>query len=406
MVEARPGVTVAVGMVGMNAAMYGFTVVANRRLAPSDFGALTALLGVLLIGTVVALAVQAVTARRLAIAAPEDLPQVAAQTLRVAAWMSAGVGAVVALSTVVLTPTLRLSSPMLVILAGATLVPLTMMGAQAGIAQGQRRWNLLMAIYLSSGIGRLVAGGVAVLISPTPTAAMIGVAIGGWAPVLVGISALRSGRRTAEPLRPLVTEIALSSHVLLAYFVLSNLDALVARNTLGAHDSGLYASGLILAKAALFLPQFVSVVVFGKLAQATTTSARLRAAAMVAALGGVAVIATAVLPRVALILVGGSRYGEIADRLWLFALAGSLLALVHLLVFDALARHAHGVTPLLWGAVVAVVVIAYGVDVHITGLVLTVAGVAAALAVVLLTLPNGTRKASVTGFVPGAADAD
>ncbi|MCW2839614.1 MAG: polysaccharide biosynthesis protein [Aeromicrobium sp.] len=376
----------------MNAAMYGFTVVANRRLVPADFGAVTALLGVLLIGTVVALAVQAVTARRLAVAAPEDLPQVTAQTLRVAAWMSAGVGVVVALSTVVLTPALRLSSPMLVVLAGATLVPLTLMGAQGGIAQGQRRWDLLMAIYLSSGVGRLIAGGVALVISPTPTAGMIGVAIGGWAPVVVGISALRAGRPTPEPLRPLVKEIALSSHVLLAYFVLSNLDALVARNVLGAHDSGLYASGLILAKAALFLPQFVSVVVFGKLAQGTTTGARLRAAAMVAGLGGVAVVATAVLPRVALILVGGSRYEEIADRLWLFALAGSLLALVHLLVFDALARHAHGVTPLLWGAVVAVIAVAYGLDVHIAGLVLTVAGVAATLAAVLLTLPNGARK--------------
>lgn len=390
--EARPGLVVAVGMVGMNAAMYGFTVVANRRLVPADFGAVTALLGVLLIGTVVALAVQAVTARRLAVAAPEDLPQVTAQTLRVAAWMSAGVGVVVALSTVVLTPALRLSSPMLVVLAGATLVPLTLMGAQGGIAQGQRRWDLLMAIYLSSGVGRLIAGGVALVISPTPTAGMIGVAIGGWAPVVVGISALRAGRPTPEPLRPLVKEIALSSHVLLAYFVLSNLDALVARNVLGAHDSGLYASGLILAKAALFLPQFVSVVVFGKLAQGTTTGARLRAAAMVAGLGGVAVVATAVLPRVALILVGGSRYEEIADRLWLFALAGSLLALVHLLVFDALARHAHGVTPLLWGAVVAVIAVAYGLDVHIAGLVLTVAGVAATLAAVLLTLPNGARK--------------
>jgi len=394
-------------MVGMNAAMYGFTVAANRRLVPSDFGAVTALLGVLLIGTVVALAVQAVTARRLAIADPQDLPRVVAETLRVAMWLSAGVGAVVAASTVVLTPALRLPSPLLIVLAGATLVPLTMMGAQAGIAQGLRRWNLLMVIYLSSGVGRLVIGGVALLISPTQTAAMVGVAIGGWLPVLVGWPVLRQGRGTPRASRPLLREIALSSHVLLAYFVLSNLDALVARNALGAHDSGLYASGLILAKAALFLPQFVSVVVFGDLARATTTSARLRAAGVVAFLGGIAVLATAALPRVALILVGGSRYDEIAGRLWMFALAGSLLAMVHLLVFDALARHAHGVAPMLWVAVAAVIVIAYTVDVHITGLVLTVAGVAAALAAALLAVPNGTQRGSaarstdVDGLIEG-----
>ena len=44
----------------------------------------------------------------------------------------------------------------------------------------------------------------------------------------------------------------------------------------------------------------------------------------------------------------------------MFALAGSLLAIVYLLVFDALAQHAHGIVVMLWGAVTAVLVSAYG----------------------------------------------
>ena len=37
---------------------------------------------------------------------------------------------------------------------------------------------------------------------------------------------------------------------------------IVARNVLTDHDAGLYAGGLILTKAVLFLPQFVVVIAF------------------------------------------------------------------------------------------------------------------------------------------------
>ena len=53
-----------------------------------------------------------------------------------------------------------------------------------------------------------------------------------------------------------------NSHALFAFFALSNADVIVARSVLDAHESGLYAGGLILVKAVLFLPQFVVVVAF------------------------------------------------------------------------------------------------------------------------------------------------
>jgi O-antigen/teichoic acid export membrane protein len=156
----------------------------------------------------------------------------------------------------------------------------------------------------------------------------------------------------------------------------------------GEHDSGLYASGLILAKAALFLPQFVSVVLFPDLARSTDDRARLRAVSIVAALGAVAVAATVALPDLAQILTGGSKYAEVTDRLWLFAVSGSSLAIVHLLVFDALARRAHGIVVMIWAAVAAVVAVAYGLGVGLTGLVVTMASVSAVLAVVVYVAPT------------------
>jgi O-antigen/teichoic acid export membrane protein len=385
------GTTVAAGMVGMNVAIYGFTVAAARTLVPAELGALVALLGVLLMGNVVSLGIQAVTARRIAVA-PQDRADVVGVVVRVTVAAAVAVGGVVAAASVVLVPLLRLESAWPVLLAGLTLVPLTVMGAQAGIAQGSERWRTLTGIYLANGVGRLVCGTLAVLVVPSATSAMVGIAVGAWAPVVVGLPLLRGHLRDPRGVsrRPLVRETVLGSHALLAYFVLSSLDALVARNRFEAHEAGLYAAGLILSKAALFAPQFVSVVLFPDLARDETRRARLQAVLAVVGLGAVAVLATALLPRLALVLVGGSQYEEIAGRLWLFALAGSCLAVVHLLVFDALARHAHGVVVLVWAAAALVVAIAYGFDVHLTGLVTTVAAVSAALAVVVWLVPGRT----------------
>ena len=376
------GSLVAAGMMTMNITVYAFNVLAARLLVPQEFGALTALFGILLVGSVASLGLQAVTARRLAVA-PNARSETIATTLRVTALVATTVGLAVATSTVVLTPGLRLDSFWPVILCGVTLVPMTFMGAQAGVAQGTSRWGSLTAIYIGNGLGRLLGGTIALIVVPTPTSAMIGIAIGAWTPVVAGAHLLlghRASPGSAPARRSMLKEAMLSTHALLAFFVLSNMDSLIARNLFGGLDSGLYASGLILAKAAFFAPQFVSVVVFPDLARATTHHARLRAVSVVSLFGALVVAGTAVLPWLALILVGGDEYAAVQDRLWMFALAGSLLAIVYLLVFDALAQHAHGIVVMIWGAVTAVLVSAYGLGVGVTGLVLTIIVVTATLA--------------------------
>lgn len=382
------GTLVAAGMMGMNVAVYGFNIVAARILDTRDLGALTALFGILLVGTVAAFGLQATTARRIA-TAPDDADQIIGAALRLTVAVSAGVGVAVAVSSIGMTPALKLDDYWPVVLAGAALVPLTIMGTLSGIAQGQGRWKTLTAIYLGNGAGRLVGGTIAMLVDPSPTSAMVGIAIGSWAPVAAG-APLVSGHWTSAAQgagRQLLREVTMSTHALLAYFVLSNMDSLIARNRLDQHDSGLYASGLILAKAALFLPQFVSVVLFPDLARSTDDRARLRAVSIVGAMGAAAVVATVVLPDAAQILTGGSKYSEVTDRLWLFAVSGSSLAIVHLLVFDALARRAHGIVVMIWVAVAVVAAIAYGIGVGLTGLVVTMASVSATLAVVVYVAP-------------------
>ena len=69
---AKATTIVAVGMLGMNALAYAFTLAAAHRLGPKEFSAVSALLGILIVANVGALALQATAARRLATAPPAD----------------------------------------------------------------------------------------------------------------------------------------------------------------------------------------------------------------------------------------------------------------------------------------------------------------------------------------------
>lgn len=388
---------VAVGLTGLNVALYAFALIAARLLAPEAFGELTALTGILVVGNVVSLGLQAAAGRETALGLPVGA------LVRTAVLLSIGFGGALAALSPLLAPALKFSSPWPMALAGATLVPLVLLGGESGVAQGRDHWRLFSAIQLSNGLGRLLGGVTGLLIAPNSTSAMIGVSIGTWLPVAIGWRLLRSEGRA-----PLTAKTLRASHALGAYFLLGSVDILIARARMDTHDAGLYAAGLILAKAAMYLPQFVTIAVFGDLARDETLRARLRTAGILAGLGAIGVIVTALLPHAALELVGGQSYAGVADRLWMFALTGSVLALVHLTVIDSLARADHTLVVALWAAVG--VLVGIGLTIHLTigRLVLTVAAAALIPLVTGLLRPSATvpADASVAGLVPGPADPD
>ena len=109
------------------------------------------------------------------------------------------------------------------------------------------------------------------------------------------------------------------------------------------HEAGLYAGGLILTKAVLFLPQFVVVVAFPSM---STAGDRRRALTRSLGAGrcarrGLHRSAPGCSPGLALVFVGGQDYAEVQSLLWLFAVLGTLLAMLQLLVYSVLARQRH-----------------------------------------------------------------
>ena len=354
---------IAVAMMLMNLATYGFTMAAARIIGPVPYGAFFALMNLVMIVSVVMLGLQATAARRIS-ADPTHVAQIEREILRVSWRASLLLGGVLLLGAPLVSDLLDLDSVPTAMLAAVAAVPMTMTGAQMGILQGERRWRELAAMYVLSGVPRLVVGLALILWRPTEFMAFLGVALGYYAPFLFGLAVLRHVREAGATherhgLLPVVKEAVLNSQALFAFLALTNIDMLVGRSVLDSHDSGLYAAGLIVSRAVMFLPQFVVVVAFPSMST-SLNPARALAGSMLAVggLGGACVLGTALFPDLVLVFAGGQEYDEVSGLLWVFAVLGTSMALLQLLVYSVLARQGTLSMALVWVALGVVVVLA------------------------------------------------
>ena len=392
----KGGAGIAVAVIGMNVTTYAFTMLAARRLGPSSYGAFAAVMSLLLVLSVASLALQATAARRVS-QTPADQPRIAADVLRTSTLTAYALGLAFLLLAPAIDPLLRLDDLRIAVLVAVAVVPMTVMGGQAGVLQGERRWGPLALLYVAAGAPRLLLGGALLFWEPTEFAAVLGVTVTAFAPVLVGWWALRAdapGRTLRRPDREIVRETVRNSQALLAFFALSNLDIVVARQVLDPHDSGLYAAGLILTKAMLFLPQFVVVLAFPSMASGQRRLALLRGIGVIAVLGLLGVAGCLALPDFTLGFVGGPHFVGVRDDLWAFALLGTVLSALQLLIYAALSRPHHTSSLVLWIGLVAMIGVAATASTA-GGLVARVSVVDTLLLLVLLVrgaLPSARRR--------------
>ncbi|MBC2934426.1 lipopolysaccharide biosynthesis protein [Nocardioides sp. zg-1228] len=388
---------IAVAMLLMNLATYGFTMTAARIIGPVPYGAFFALMNLVMIISVVMLGLQATAARRIS-SDPAHVGQIEREILRVSLRASLLLGAVLLMGAPLLNTLLDLDSLPTAVLAAFAAVPMTMTGAQAGILQGERRWRELAVLYVLSGVPRLLVGVVLILWQPTEFMAFLGVTIGFYAPFLYGLAVLRHGRVSGETherhgFGPIIKEAVVNSQALFAYFALTNVDMLVGRSVLDSHDSGLYAAGLIVSRAVMFLPQFVVVVAFPSMSTSRNRSRALAGSLLlVGGLGGACVLATAVLPDLVLVFAGGGDYEEVRSLLWVFALLGTCMAVLQLLVYSVLARQGTMSMVLIWVAFGVVVAVASTLVSTVGELLALVLSVDVMLLVVLLAISAVTLR--------------
>ena len=312
-----------------HAANFGFVIAGGRLLAPADFGALTALLGIVLLGMAPGMAVQALTAAG-ALGGPTMIDG------RLARRLGATIAAVVATVVVVVGPGIGVTNPVVVlaVTAAAGLLPLT--AANEGLLQGRGRFTALGLVMVGGAATKLGTGLVGMVLHPTVWTAAAAVGLGYLAQL--GLSARTSGGLgAAEPddraRGALVTGVLMMGLLL----VVIHLDAVLATLLLDDLDAGRYAVGVTGARIVFWAPQFAILLLYPRL----VTDARRRVVvAAIGALGAAgvagAIVANAVGPPL-VELVFGPEFAPVGVWLWRFAWVGTAALGLQVLTLSDLA---------------------------------------------------------------------
>ncbi|MEV4319093.1 polysaccharide biosynthesis protein [Actinocrispum sp. NPDC049592] len=342
--ERVSAILVSLALAVNNAGSYVLSLVAARILAPSAFGELSSLLAVLVIGVVPAMGLQTIVALRVARKAEST-----GTLMALGLTTSAVVGGLGLALTPVLVPVLHLGSLAPALLLAAALGPLTLLGLFHGLLQGGKRFATLAGLISLEGAGKVGGTLAGLLVTGSATGALAGTAIGSF--LVVVTSWVICGRpRPARGAR--AGEVLHAAQAMLALVLLVNLDLVLARHTLPAAVAGEYALGAIVTKIAYWLPQAVGVLVLPRLAHGSRRVLPI-ALAVCAGLDALVLLVCVVLGPRLLAIIGGAGYAGSTMAVWPFALTGSMLALVQILLFSRLADGDRRVTVLMWTAVVA-----------------------------------------------------
>ncbi len=409
---ARSGIglasaTLTAGLVG-----YVFNLVLTRALGPEAYGGLGALLGVGIIASVSATALQLEVAR--AAARPDGVRT--REALRWAAFVALGTGAVALLGVPVLEWSLRLPQAIDAVLLAVLLVPQTLSGGVQGLALGRGRFGAYAVLLVLSAGSRLAAAALTALGGHGATYALAASAVGALL-VATGGAAWVAGPGSRDPRAPRGAPVASGSMTnrewtrgLLragsgagALMVLLNVDLLVSRSVLDAQESGWYAFLTIFGRVTFWGTSFLSLWIFPRVAATGSAGRALRTAlGFIGVAGGLAFLSVLVAGRPLVALLAGPDYaGSEVAAPW-FALIGMLLAVVQLATYVDVARSRHQLSWWVWGsaALVAALVLGLRLD-SITSIAATTTAVLGVLTVVGLRMTRGVTTGSTAGDRPG-----
>ncbi len=377
-----------------NGAAYAMSMVAARVLDQADFGALGALLGLLVILGTLAISTQALTARRVASAGPLRA-EVESQVIRLSVIIGIGLlilGAVVAWPVSVI-----FTIPVAAVATGIGSIGFVVVGSAAmGIAQGREQHLKLAAAFIANGVARAVGGIIGVLVLQSVTGVGIGVFLGCAVGAAISFR-LVAPRTWGQKLRDGIgVEFGHVAHALIVLFTLTNVDVLLARVFLTEDQSGEYSVGVLLAKIAFFLPNAIIIVLFPKMAAGDSRRAVFVATGLTACVGLVITGASFLLGDLVIRILGGAQYVELGSEAWMFALEGSAFALVQVLLYARLAAQDRRAVVAVWVALIVLVVIVAGWR-HdsVAEIVTTVVGVSLVLTVVGLLLDRRSAPRTI-----------
>jgi O-antigen/teichoic acid export membrane protein len=345
-------IVVGAGLAVPQVLAYAASVIAARLLVPAEFGAFGAMQGITQIGTPIGLAIQAIAARRLVKKSKNKHHDL----LKFGLEISVAVMLVTLLISFPLSSIFNIDYIVLVLTIGA-IAPGVFLSTQLGIAQGKEMYLKLAGIYIVFGIGRSISAIVGLFLYPELISVGIGFFGGTLLSAVVAHYILGNSKKFWKTDRPekSVKELWRATQALLALYVLVNIDVLLARIVLTPEESGIYTVGMLVAKIAFFMPQAITVVLFPKMGKNDSSALRL-AVLGTSLIGAIYIGVTYFSSEFVVNAIGGSGYAELYSEVWLFAIEGSLFAVLQVLLYGRIAREDTKVSVLLWvGSVIATV---------------------------------------------------
>jgi len=403
MSETAPRRALALGLIFVgaatligNGAAYALSMVAARVLVPAEFGAFGALLAILVIISTIGIAMQALAARRVAVATT-DRAEVEGQALRLSLYL----GIVIILGGILAAWPLSVlfSIPILAVIFGIASLGFVVIGSAAmGVSQGREEHKRLSAGFIVNGAARAIFGIAGVIAFHSVVGATLGILIGCAVGAFISYRICCPGAWSHTIGAGGAAEFAHVAHALIVLFTLTNIDILLARIFLSENSSGEYSVGVLLAKIAFFLPNAIIIVLFPKM---TTGNSRrtVYIATGLTAIVGLAITGFSLLfGDLVIRVLGGVQYVDLGlgTDAWLFALEGSAFALVQVLLYARLAAEDKRAAASVWIAlVVLVAIIALWRHADVVQIVTTVVGVSLVLTLIGLILDwRGGREVS------------
>ena len=339
-----------------NGAAYGLSMFAARVLDPAEFGAFGALMGVLIIVSTLSIALQTMTARRVAVAGASRA-EAEGQAVRLATYLAIAIAVIGVFVAWPLGDLLAIPYP--AILLGLVSLSFVVLGtASLGIAQGREEHMRFSAGFVANGVGRAVVGIGFLLVFQSIEAAAVGLVIGCAIGAFISYRIICPGAWSSSIAGGTYPEFGHVAHALVVLFTLTNVDVLLARVFLSESDSGEYSVGVLLAKIAFFLPNAIVIVLFPKMTSGDNRRAVVIATGLTALMGLAITLFSWAFGSLVVRVLGGAQYIDLGlgTNAWRFALEGSAFALVQVLLYGRLAAQDRRAVVLVWVGLVALVV--------------------------------------------------
>lgn len=357
----RQNLILGLGFAVLNGANWLYHSLLSRMLGPEGYGSLSALLGLVLVLTLPANAVQmglsAYVAQMEARGQKVSHRSLLLYSMRWLPLVGVSSSILMALSSPFLGRMLQLPSPVPVIVIGTTLVSWSFLPVARGVLQGIRSFRALGASLAAEGGVKLGASILLVSAGFGLAGAVAGVSIGAFAALVVTQFHLRDhlrsgGREDRSRSDEVLHRLSPFAQALACYTILTQADVILAKILFSPTDAGVYAAASTAGKIILYLTAPLALVMVPQVARLNALGVETRgvlrwALSCAILVGGASVVIFFLYPEQIVHFLFGRQFSAAAPLVGPLGLSMLLYELALIGSYFRLARRQGSLLPLL-----------------------------------------------------------